>query len=160
MTKRLYFTCPIKALYMMKEFDVKFYIEEKLINCKQFSSCDLPTIEYDDKTIQIDFEEEYLYQILGSFAEIKNLKSKIYVAPESKYIFEPQKGDIGVLIEKWGRIEEFYIVERKHWGSMHSEFNYKWFKGKEEVCITEKVEITMRVNAQFFMPEVENGQIY
>ena len=91
MTKRLYFTCPIKALYMMKEFGVKFYIEGK-----QLSSCNLLTGEVDknEKTIRIDFEEEYLDQILGSFAQIKDLESKIYVASGSEHIFQKTTNDI------------------------------------------------------------------
>ena len=89
--KRLYFTCPIKSLYMMKEFGVQFYIE-----VKQLISCNLSTGEVDknEKTIQIDFEEEYLDQILGSFAQIKNLESKIYVAAESEHIFKKTTSDI------------------------------------------------------------------
>ena len=84
MTERLYFTCPIKALYMMKEFGVEFYIEGK-----QLSSCNLSTGEVDknEKTIQIDFEEEYLDQI-------KNLESKIYVAAGSENIFKKTTSDI------------------------------------------------------------------
>jgi hypothetical protein len=76
----------------MKEFGVKFYIEGK-----ELISCNLSTGEVDknEKTIQIDFEEEYLDQILGSFAQIKNLESKIYVAAESEHIFELKESDYG-----------------------------------------------------------------
>jgi hypothetical protein len=31
MTKRIYYTCPIKALYMMKEFGVKFTNDGQII---------------------------------------------------------------------------------------------------------------------------------
>ena len=127
--KRLYFTCPIKALYMMKEFRVKFILEdeEKL---RSFLGVGLS----EEKEI---FEEKL------------RIKSKYFIAKESERIFKPEEGDIGLL-------EEYYIVERKHSGSMNFDHNYKWFKGKEEVCTTNKVEITMRDNTQFFMPEVEN----
>lgn len=88
---RYYYTCPIKALYMIKEFGVQFYIE-----VKQLSSCNLSTGEVDknEKIIQMDFEEEYLDQILGSFEQIKNLKSKIYVASGSEHIFQKTTSDI------------------------------------------------------------------
>jgi len=126
MTKRLYFTCPIKSLYMMKEFGV--IICKKNQDVYNWNLADLLCVNF----------------------------GRIYVAPESEHIFEPQEGDIGLLTEKWSRGEEYYIVERKHWGNMNFKHNYKWFKGKEEVCTTKKVEITMRDNKQFFMPEVEN----
>lgn len=69
MTKKLYYDCPIKALYMMKEFEVKY-----------------------------DFEnEEGLIRIIKT-PEIRrdNCMRKIYVAPESEHIFEPKKHDLGV----------------------------------------------------------------
>ena len=78
-------------LYMIKEFGVQLYIEGK-----QLSSCNLSTGEVDknEKTIQIDFEQEYLDQILGSFAQIKDLESKIYVSSASEHIFQKTTSDI------------------------------------------------------------------
>ena len=67
MSKRYYYTCPIKALYMMKEFKVKY-----------------------------DFEnEEGLIRIIKT-PEIRkdNFMRKIYVGKESEHIFEPKKGDL------------------------------------------------------------------
>jgi hypothetical protein len=66
MSKKYYYTCPIKALYMMKEFGVEY-----------------------------DFEnEEGLIRIIKT-PEIRrdNFMRKIYVAKESEHIFEPKKGD-------------------------------------------------------------------
>jgi len=75
MTERLYFTCPIKALYMMKEFGVGFILED----------------------------EEKLRSFLGvglseekeTFEEKLRIKSKYFIAKESEHIFEPKKGDEG-----------------------------------------------------------------
>jgi len=51
MTKRLYFTCPIKALYMMKEFGVKF------------SGEDLVFTDFDQKKpIYIAPESEHIFE--------------------------------------------------------------------------------------------------
>lgn len=145
--KRLYFTCPIKVLYMAREFGVKFeckYTPEEIAEHE-------PLHEFYDFN-EAACESNTIEDLLEN---LKNFR-QIYVATESEHIFEPEEGDIGLLTEKWSRGEEYYIVERKHWGNMNFKHNYKWFKGKEEVCTTNKVEITMRENKQFFMPEVEN----
>lgn len=131
MTK-LYFTDPIKALYTMREFGVKFYILGAVV-----STVDLHTGK---KTfvgqIQIDFQEEYLDQVLGSSADIGNLKGKIYVAKESEHIFEPKDGDIGI------RNDEILSYKNCHWNIMVS--------GKLEV------DIIMRDGKHFFNPENED----
>jgi hypothetical protein len=157
MTERLYFTCPIKALYMMKEFGVEFYIEGK-----QLSSCNLSTGEVDknEKTIQIDFEEEYLDQILGSFAQIKNLESKIYVTPESERIFELQKED---LINYKSRSGKNKITATYLESFVDCEGISKW-KLQSQGMNSPKIyridarefSIIMRDNQQFFISEVEN----
>jgi hypothetical protein len=67
MSKRYYYTCSIKALYMMKEFEVKY-----------------------------DFEnEESLIRIIKT-PEIRrdNFMRKIYVAKESQKIFKFKKSDL------------------------------------------------------------------
>lgn len=150
-TKRLYFTCPIKALYIIKEFGVQFYIEGK-----QLSSCNLSTGEVDknEKTIRIDFEEEYLDQILGSFAQIKDLESKIYVAPKSESIFEPQEGDLdaeGFCFTKGAAVENHMT------GKIDYYTDACWLVKIEEFTRSkEKSKTIFRDNKQFFMPEVEN----
>jgi hypothetical protein len=156
--KRLYFTCPIKSLYMMKEFGVQFYIE-----VKQLISCNLSTGEVDknEKTIQIDFEEEYLDQILDSFAQIKNLESKIYVAAESEHIFfKLQKED---LVNYKSRSGKNKITATYLESFLDCESILKW-KLQSQGMNSPKIYkidareflIIMRDNKQFFMPEVEN----
>jgi len=138
---RYYYTCPIKALYMMKEFGVELYIEGK-----QLSSCNLSTGEVDknEKIIQIDFEEEYLDQILGSFGEIRNLESKIYVKVGSGSIFEPKPYDLR--IDNSGDACEFQ--------DCHEWIAYNEFRSNNPKNHNPK--IIMREGKQFFMPEVEN----
>jgi len=78
MSKKYYYTCPIKALYMMKEFGVKF-------ECK------------DANGDVYDFQEWYLNSnnISELSLELENFPISIYVAKESEHIFEPKKGDEG-----------------------------------------------------------------
>jgi hypothetical protein len=68
-----YYTCPIKSLYMMEEFGVKFtnshQIIESVENIWKFGS-----------------KENYV---------------NFYVAKESEYIFEPKKGDYAK-VGNWG----------------------------------------------------------
>lgn len=144
MTK-YYYDCPIQALYMIKEFGVQCYIESKII-----SSCNLSTGEIDksERTIEIDFEEEYLDQILGSYAEIKNLDSKIYVAKESEHIFEPKEGDKGLIDNRHCVILESDKWRYDEWISNSDPYFERSHHGK----------IIMRDNKQFFMPKKEENE--
>lgn len=90
MTKRLYFTCPIKALYIMKEFGVKF-------ECKSEETAIIDEIEQEDATIY-DFADwgvdaESIADLLESFKN--DYPKKIYVAAESEHIFELKENDYG-----------------------------------------------------------------
>lgn len=75
---KLYFTDPIKALYMMKEFGVIFEM-----------------IDYLDDNLK---EESYgeLLEYAESFKKEFADKNKIYVAKESESIFEPKEGDLSI----------------------------------------------------------------
>jgi hypothetical protein len=78
MSKRYYYTDAIVALYMMKEFGVKF-------ECK------------DTNGDVYDFQEWYLNSnnISELSLELENFPISIYVAKESEHIFEPKQGDLG-----------------------------------------------------------------
>lgn len=75
LTKRLYYACPIQALYMMKEFRVE-----------------LTTLQGDKywkkgkKDILVDLE--------GDAHGDSEYLPKYYIALESEAIFEPREGDI------------------------------------------------------------------
>ena len=78
MKKKYYYDCLIQALYMMKEFDVKFFIK-------------------DDDGDDYDFTEWYLnsQNVLELFTELEAFPCRIYVKSESEHIFEPKDGDLG-----------------------------------------------------------------
>jgi len=81
MIKRYYYDCPIKALYMMKEFGVKF---------EQFLYSDFHSLER--KLSSVSFEWICQNENLNDKIEFEN---RLIVAEESEHIFEPKQGDLG-----------------------------------------------------------------
>ena len=79
MTKRLFYTCPIKALYMMQEFGVEFEAEED----GEF---------YDFREWGVN--SETINELLDDFG--KYYPEKIYVKKESESIFKPKDRDVSV----------------------------------------------------------------
>ena len=82
MTKRIYYTCPIKALYMMKEFGVEFEIEaDKEVN--------------DFLGIESNFMpfKNLMIGNLDSIGDLNLLVGNIYVVKESEEIFKLKKND-------------------------------------------------------------------
>jgi hypothetical protein len=90
MSKRYYYTCPIKALYMMKEFEVLFYLDDG-------ESSTHPFIRNDEDEFEIA-DHELLKRCEGY--------NKIYIEEESEHIFEPKKGD---------KDENGLFFDGKHW---------------------------------------------
>lgn len=76
--KKLYYTCPIQALYMIKEFGVEFVYEngDGIVNLQ-------------------NLELFAVFDIKSLIDDFKNF-GKIYVVKESEYIFEPKQGDMGI----------------------------------------------------------------
>jgi hypothetical protein len=72
MSKKYYYTCPIKALYMMKEFGLFIYDK--------------------NKALFICYEPEFS---LSKLLKVIEKLGKIYVPKELEHIFEPKKGDEG-----------------------------------------------------------------
>ena len=131
---RYYYTCPIKALYMIKEFGVKF-IEEDEENLRSFLGDGLG-----DKST--------------GFRNKLKLKEKYFISEKSEHIFEIKEGDLDaegfsftkgspVLNHMTGKID--YYTD-SCWLLQVEEF----YKSKE------KSKTIFRNNKQFFMPEVEN----
>ena len=83
MKKKYYYDCLIQALYMTREFDVKFFTKGHL------------NIESDF----LEMELGYHLNIRDIYGKLANDHTKIYVASESEHIFEPKKGDEG----RWAR---------------------------------------------------------
>jgi len=134
--KRLYFTCRIKALYMMKEFGVKFEWRQKV----KASAYDIfhdwgKTELHSGHTVDDFISDEVNY---GSDA--------IYVALESEHIFEPNEGDKG--IERNLSSQDLCFYGGKYWAYENEEM--------QKTPHQARVAIIMRANKQFFEAEVEN----
>ena len=80
MKKKYYYDCPIKALYMMKEFGVNFSEAHGTNHADQF--------------FQIN-ESELCDFATGVIEDFRGIE-QIYVATESEHIFEPKEGDFGI----------------------------------------------------------------
>lgn len=81
-TKRLYFDCPIIALYMMKEFGIRLV------------TGDMGYYGYQDC---LPYTLSYLM-----------MREKFYVAPESKAIFKPKEDDVVSFLGKITTIDSEY----------------------------------------------------
>lgn len=129
MKKKYYYDCPIQALYMQKEFGVKFYTIHKS--------------DFSDKKLSFHVDIKNIYNVLIQLLGIYNQKlsdNKIYVAPESEHIFEPKKGDEGRWARKIGA----------HYANYNGE---QWVSAG----IEEKLpDIIYRNGKHFFMPKEEN----
>ena len=130
MSKRYYYTDAIVALYMMKEFEVKFYTKGFL-----------------------DVESDFLEKELGFHLEIRTLynklcqvNSKIYVAPESEHIFKPRNYDLA----GFTRDDGISTI------AQYDEAKKAFINGSFRILKKYNPKIIMRNEKQFFMPEVEN----
>lgn len=112
---KFYFTCPIQALYMMKEFGVEFIYETR------------------DGFVKLQNVE-----LFGAF-------DKIYVAKESEHIFEPKEGDYGIIKGRIGnsfsRFHQDDWVSHANIGILPSIImrdNKQFFMAKQEII--DKIE--------------------
>lgn len=78
---KYYYDCPIKAIYMMREFGIEIYI----------------LIDGDQRMNLLDFElnGNYLHDALDEL-DYSREGYKFYVAKESESIFEPKDDDFGI----------------------------------------------------------------
>lgn len=129
--KKLYYDCAIQALYMAKYFGV-------LIDF------DLPELDNEEK------EKQMLN--FGKLLEVKRL----YVNPKSYNIFEPKEKDKGQCPRKV--LCEF--EKRKYSNEVESGFFKTWIPleqlTNDWIWEDNEIEIIMRKNKQFFMPQEEN----
>ena len=130
MKKKYYYDCPIQALYMNKEFDVKFFIK-------------------DDDGDDYNFTEWYLnsQNVLELFTEIEAFPCRIYVKSESEHIFEPKEGDLGQMKAEGARFFVKYNESLKEWKEWHCGGYYSDKNGSD---------IIMRNGKHFFNPKEEN----
>lgn len=136
MSKRLYFNDPIKALYMMKEFDVKF--ETRITGLKGEKryfrgSCKEDLIS----CLDIEFDKYF------------------YVAKESESIFKPKKGDVVSTIG--GHYHDSYtrypVSEelKGYYTGIYEDGTPSSYQG---------AIIVMRDSKHFFQPEIDFNQKY
>lgn len=131
MTK-YYYDCPIQALYMMREFDVKFFTKGFL------------NIESDF----LEMELGYHLTIRDIYGKLANDYTKIYVAPESEYIFEPKEGDIGICSKLLIPVK----FDIKDWVPSKMLKKETYYEIKETLF----VKTVYRNGKHFFMPKEEN----
>ena len=117
---RYYFDDPIQALWMFQTFKANFYFQTR--------------------DGDVEFNPQEYADNVDSWIDGYNGRTKIYVAPESEHIFEPENNDVGFLIQT----------------GMTKIYNYlgcKWLNNwlKEG----DKPQIIMRDNKHFFNPKIE-----
>lgn len=132
MKKKYYYDCWIQALYMMREFDVKFFTKGFL------------NIESDF----LEMELGYHLTIRDIYGKLANDYTKIYVAPESEYIFEPKEGDIGIC----GKLLIPVKFDIKDWVPSKMLKKETYYEIKETLF----VKTVYRNGKHFFMPKEEN----
>ena len=137
MKKKYYYNCPIKALYMNKEFGVKFYTTFKN--------------DFLDKKLSfhVDFKDIYnvLIELLGAY-NASSSDNKIYVAPESEYIFELKNDDFGI-------VKNFNPLIFVRFCSYYNSWVYEGDE-YEERFNNDEVNIIYRDGKHFFNPKEEN----
>lgn len=131
MKKKYYYDCWIQALYMMREFDVKFFTKGFL------------NIESDF----LEMELGYHLTIRDIYGKLANDYTKIYVAPESEHIFEPKEGDIGQMKAEGARFFVKYSEGSKEWKEWPGGGYYSNKNGSD---------IIYRDGKHFFNPKEEN----
>ena len=127
MKKKYYYDCLIKALYMNKEFGVKFYTAFKS--------------DFLDKELGFCADIRGIYNVLSS-------DNKIYVEPESEHILEPKEGDFGIVKNSNPLIFVRFRSQYNCWGYEGDEY-YEQFNNDE-------VNIIYRNGKHFFNPKEEN----
>jgi hypothetical protein len=129
---RMFYTCPIKALYMMKEFGVEFYVDRS----DGISGLNSYNMRTADKT-KVSLEEYFKENNNDIFLIIEDSQDLAFTATkESEHIFEPKEGD---------KDENGLFFDGRHWTD-----------GVSYAISSEESKTSFRFGKQFFMPEVEN----
>lgn len=134
---RMYYDCPIEAMYMAANFGVELYCETE----------EGDEGVYDDVGKKYHFNECELFtadlEMMADFLELmKNWSRKIYITKESEHIFEPQDCDIDAQGYEY---ENTFDMQECNWA--------KWHCGGLD-C-KEKSKTAIRNGKPFFMPKTE-----
>ena len=135
MKKKYYYDCPIQALYMMREFDVKFL------------HWIYPSIHKTEMEL-LPVGIYYLENIIPYFNYKYAFEHRFIVAPESEYIFEPKEGDIGIC----GKLLIPVKFDIKDWVPSKMLKKETYYEIKETLF----VKTVYRNGKHFFMPKEEN----
>ena len=125
---RYYYTDPIQALWMFQAFKVNLYFQTK--------------------DGDVGFNPQEYADNVDSWITGYNGRTKIYVEPESEYIFEPKDMDIGITPRRIGNSFYEYSTVRgfQGWNAINA--------GK----VGDGITILMRDNKNFFNPLIENNE--
>lgn len=131
---RLYFSDPIVALYMMKEFGVDLQFKKPFDNRSGERFIELGDLWISD--VDCTNHDEFRLVSLLSANDIP----RIYVSPKSKSIFDPQEGDRGTHAKL--KDDEFFFWHRR---------NNIWIASNSANAAFDKhISIVMRGNRLFF----------
>lgn len=134
-SKRLYFIDPIKALYMMREFGVKFECKNSDEEMQEYD------LSEDDRFYPFESaslpQPEMICDIIDKFDDFR----KIYVCKESESIFEPREDDPMIHINKDSGNSCYTLQKRVVKGAIYFRSTNK---------------IIMRNYKHFFSEEIEN----
>lgn len=125
MTDKLYYTDPLQAAWMAREFGVKF--------------------ENEDDAAMFVIEGGDEYATLSQMQQTITSK-KYYIHPDSYHIFEPQEGDV----VEYNIICDKYPLEKR---ASHCLVTKTMMQTLGAIWVLE--EIIQRNNTAFFMPLVE-----
>ena len=134
---RYYYDCPIKALYMMREFGVK--IEQ----WKFIAADHEPKLD--------DVWQQHIIQELHDYNVKTYREDFFYVAKESESIFEPKEGDISLQQNNefiFASKIAIWCSEQSCWTRQEPKKPSRFLRGNQTII--------MRNNKQFFACEVEN----
>ena len=132
MKTKYYYDCPIKALYMMREFGVNF--------------SEAHGTNHADKFFQIN-ESELCDFATGVIEDFRGIE-QIYVASESEHIFEPKNDDFGI-------VKNFNPLCLVRFCSYYNSWNYEGDE-YEERFNNDEIDIIYRNDKHFFNPKEEN----
>lgn len=134
---RLYFSDPIAALYMMKEFGVDLQFKKPFDNRSGERFIDLADLWITD--IDVTNHEEFRLLSILSSSEIP----RIYIKPESEAIFNPQLKDKGIDPRGISAKYQQLVHNCKAWMPIE-QISDDWIWEDEDI------EITMRGKKHFF----------
>ena len=150
MTK-LYYTDPLAAAYMAREFGVKMILGSTLYSIKKYPSL---LKEYEDRGYVSPRDYDFWHSWKKNFHT-----EKFYIDPEQHKIFEPKEGDVLMYSEgeKYGgRLRAAECFDTGNYINIGTRgvISYSCRKDAETKIPFREHKIIQRDNKPFFMPEI------